>query len=113
MRVWRRYAAVVAALLCLCTLAACRGASSGSEPSEGTVTVTLEFDGQERSYRLYIPPDLPQPAPLVLMLHGGLGSAEHAQEHYGWDAAAREHGLAIAYPDGLGRTWNAGGGCCG
>ena len=51
-------------------------------------------------------------APLVIMLHGGFGSAQHAQWSYGWDDVADAHGFVVAYPNGLRRSWNAGT-CCG
>ena len=42
-----------------------------------------------------------------------IGSADQAEKTYGWnDEADREHFL-VAYPDGLNRAWNTGGGCCG
>ena len=47
------------------------------------------------------------------MMHGGFGSAEQAERSYGWDAEADSGRFIVAYPDGLGRAWNAGGGCCG
>jgi hypothetical protein len=47
------------------------------------------------------------------MLHGGFGSARQAQKSYGWDAEADRGQFVVAYPDGLGRAWNTGGGCCG
>ncbi len=105
-------------VVCLLSATACRRESPPTPPGPaptGTTTYTLDFEGQQRSYRLYVPVTIPadKPAPLVLMLHGGFGTAEHAQEHYGWDAAADKHGFVVAYPDGAGRAWNAGGGCCG
>jgi polyhydroxybutyrate depolymerase len=69
-------------------------------------------DGSERDYLLTVP-DAEGPLPLVIVLHGGFGSAEQARDSYGWDAVAAREGFAVAYPDGLGRAWNAGGGCCG
>ncbi|MGS2805877.1 extracellular catalytic domain type 1 short-chain-length polyhydroxyalkanoate depolymerase [Nocardia sp. MW-W600-9] len=79
----------------------------------GTSLHDLEHDGSTRSYRLYRPTTMPERAPLVVMLHGGLGSGAQAQRSYGWDAMAEEAGFIVAYPDGVDRAWNAGGGCCG
>lgn len=44
---------------------------------------------------------------------GSLGSAEQAEEAYRWNEVADRQGFLVAYPDGVERTWNAGGGCCG
>nr|BFE78602.1 hypothetical protein GCM10020093_012030 [Planobispora longispora] len=46
-------------------------------------------------------------------MHGGLGSARQAERSYGWNAEADRRGFAVAYPDGYGRAWNVGDGCCG
>ncbi|MET7399095.1 PHB depolymerase family esterase [Dactylosporangium sp. NPDC005572] len=69
----------------------------------------------DRTYRLYLPASLPagEAVPLVVVLHGGFGSARQAERAYGWDALADREGFAVVYPDGQGRAWNAGGGCCG
>jgi polyhydroxybutyrate depolymerase len=48
-----------------------------------------------------------------VFLHGGFGSGDQAEKWYHWDAQADAHHFVVAYPDGLGRAWNAGGGCCG
>jgi len=81
--------------------------------SEGTSAHTITVGGLERSYRLYVPSGLTVPVPLVVMLHGGFGSAEQAERSYGWDQLADSQKFVVVYPDGLGRAWNAGGGCCG
>jgi polyhydroxybutyrate depolymerase len=47
-----------------------------------------------------------------VVLHGGFGSAGQAEQAYGWDTLANRHGFLVAYPDGVGRSWNAGW-CCG
>lgn len=80
-----------------------------------SVERTLQVGGRERSYHLYRPVGLAKdaPVPLVVMLHGGLGSGEQAEEAYGWDREAERGGFVVVYPDGVGRTWNAGGECCG
>jgi polyhydroxybutyrate depolymerase len=80
--------------------------------TEGSTPHTMNFGGLDRSYRLYIPAGLASPAPLVVMMHGGFGSAEHAERAYGWDELADGAKFVVAYPDGVGRAWNVGG-CCG
>ena len=62
---------------------------------------------------MYRPASLTAKVPLVVMLHGGFGSASQAEKSYGWDAEADREHFVVAYPDGLGRAWNTGGGCCG
>jgi polyhydroxybutyrate depolymerase len=81
--------------------------------SPGVTVHTLSVGGLDRSYRLYVPVGLPDPAPLVVMLHGVFGSAEQAERAYGWDRLADSAKFVVAYPDGAGRAWNSGGGCCG
>lgn len=49
---------------------------------------------------------------LVVVLHGGFGTAQGAQDAYGWDAVASFSAAEIVYPEGYGRSWNAGR-CCG
>jgi polyhydroxybutyrate depolymerase len=84
----------------------------GSLP-RGASTHAMTVDGVQRSYIVYRPAGLSGPSPLVVMLHGGYGSAAEAERAYGWDAEAdREHFL-VAYPESVGVTWNTGGGCCG
>lgn len=70
--------------------------------------------GRQRKYRLYRPSGLGRAGsvPLVVFLHGGFGSGAQAEYAYGWDDAADRHGFVVAYPDGIGRSWNAGA-CCG
>src|SRR5688572_25330597 len=79
----------------------------------GSSAHTIVVDGHERAWRLYRPANLADPAALVVMLHGGFGTARQAESAYGWNALADREGFAVAYPDGLDRVWNVGGGCCG
>ncbi len=99
-----RYALV----LVLMVLAGCRAAGGGD-----TQTHTIEVGGRQRSFRVYTPAGVAANAPLVVMLHGGFGSGAQAQRAYGWDELADRERFRVAYPDGVGRAWNAGGGCCG
>lgn len=88
------------------------GCSAGTAPA-ATSTGSLAVDGVQRTYRLYVPADVAEPAPLVVMLHGGFGSAAQAQADYHWDARADAGRFAVLYPDGLDHAWAVGGGGCG
>lgn len=79
----------------------------------GSSTQTISVGGVERTFHLYRPAKLPAAAPLVVMMHGGFGSGDQAEKSYGWDAQADSGGFIVAYPDGLNKAWNTGGGCCG
>ena len=99
-------------LLALSVVLAGCSAQSPTLP-EGSTATTLRSGGADRTYIVTAPADLPKNAPLVVVLHGGFGSAVQAQKAYGWDSLAAEQGFVVAYPDGLGKAWNAGAGCCG
>lgn len=79
----------------------------------GSSTHAIAVGGLQRTYIVYRPAGLPENAPLVVMLHGGYGSASQAESTYGWNAEADRQRFLVAYPDGLHRAWNTGGGCCG
>lgn len=82
---------------------------SGPAPAqEGRATVRLG----DRSYELYRPTGLLIPSPLVVVLHGAGGTGRQLQKSLGWDARAQSGHFTVAYPNGVGRNWNAGG-CCG
>ncbi|HYA65103.1 MAG TPA: PHB depolymerase family esterase [Burkholderiaceae bacterium] len=100
----RRYGLLLA-IACLLASALARAAA----------TQTLIVDGRERSYLVHRPSGAGRsgaPA-LVVVLHGGFGSADRAQQVYGWDALADREGFVVVYPNGVARAWNAGGACCG
>jgi polyhydroxybutyrate depolymerase len=95
------------------------GSPAGGQPASvapvpvGSSSYTITVGGVTRSYIVYRPAILPAAAPLVVMMHGGFGSASQAQRSYHWDAEADAGHFLVAYPDGLDHAWNAGGGCCG
>lgn len=103
----------------LCVLVAVSGCSvfprrsATPEFPAGTSVHTIQVGGLDRSYRVYKPAGLKASAPLVVILHGGFGSAEQAEKAYGWNKLADTAKFVVAYPDGVGRAWNTGGGCCG
>ncbi len=130
-------------LLCAVTLAALACTSSYAGPlralfgrhqqGESNPTVTApgvtstDFDG--RKMYVFAPSNLPPKGSraLVVVLHGGLGSAERIVEGSGnehamnMDDVAQKYGFIVAYLNGLPASprfsdryaWNAGGGCCG
>jgi polyhydroxybutyrate depolymerase len=79
---------------------------------DGTSLHTMAFGGLNRTYRVYKPPGLSAAAPFVVMLHGATGNGKQAENSYGWDQLAASAKFIVAYPDGIGKTWN-GHGCCG
>lgn len=68
----------------------------------------LSHDGHERHYGLYLPASLTDPAPLVILLHGSMGSGEEIrrQSQFGFDRLGDEQGFVTAYPDGFEEHWN-------
>ena len=54
-----------------------------------------------------------QMRPVVLVLHGGRGSADMQRERTGFDALAQREGFTVVYPEGMalgmgGHAWNTG-----
>ncbi|MDQ1687671.1 MAG: polyhydroxybutyrate depolymerase [Frankiaceae bacterium] len=78
-----------------------------------TSVIQLPFGGVTRSYRLFVPTSLPAgPHPLVIGLHGEGSDAGAFEALSNYDPSSGRHAVLVAYPDGLGKTWNAGS-CCG
>lgn len=90
-------------------------------------TVTDEWvdtpDGRRRHFRLFVPSGVAvrgENVPLLVALHGGLGSSEQFAANSGFDELAESNGFIVVYPDGIRaiperpglQTWN-GGYCCG
>jgi polyhydroxybutyrate depolymerase len=108
-------------MLTVIVLAGCGvGTRHGADPPGtaqaipvGSSTHAIDVGGVQRTFLVYRPASLPAAAPLVVMMHGGFGSARQAEKSYGWDAEADRGHFLVAYPDGLDRAWNTGGGCCG
>ncbi|MGI5201978.1 alpha/beta hydrolase family esterase [Spirillospora sp. CA-108201] len=104
-------AAMIVALLA--TLIAHPLPAGASEGAPGTSKHTIAMGGWNRPYLLHVPPqrEAGAPLPLIVALHGGLNDAEYVRRQSGLDETADRHGYAVAYPDGLLGTWNAGA-CC-
>lgn len=63
--------------------------------------LTLKAGGLERRYLVHIPlrSDGKSPMPMVIMLHGGGGTAETARTSTGWVVKADEAGFIVAFPE--------------
>src|ERR1700742_3420232 len=88
------------------------GTPAAQSIPDGQSTQTIEVGGASRTFHLYRPQGLSDGAPLVVMMHGGFGTGAQAERSYDWDGEADAGHFLVAYPDGLGRVWNAGS-CCG
>lgn len=105
-------ALVATTLAALVTGCGIRGDDPDPQPRAVTESRSLEVDGVSRTFRLHIPGQLAGDPALVVMMHGGVGSGQQAERAYGWNEQSDVAGFLVAYPDGQGRTWNAGS-CCG
>ena len=103
----------VALLLVACMAAGCARLHIRTQIPEGTSVQSIAVDGQDRSFRVFRPQKLRESTPLVVVMHGWGFTAKRTERQYGWDALATSQRFVVAYPLGIGRSWNAGGGCCG
>ncbi len=87
-------------------------AATIASATSGVTRGTLRHDGLERTYRLFAPQNATTPMPLVVGLHGGLGSGEQFAANSHFETEAEREGFIAVFPDGVSRTWN-GGNCCG
>lgn len=64
-------------------------------------------DGRERTYDLHVPVsyDDTKNVPLLIALHGRLGTGSGQQKLAHMDTVSDEHGFIVVYPDGLERSW--------
>ena len=78
--------------------------------SPGSKTIPIRIGEVKRSYIEYVPKQLEpeSPAPLLLLFHGGGGTAKKAERAFGFDVIADQHGILLAYPDGIEGHWNDG-----
>jgi polyhydroxybutyrate depolymerase len=81
----------------------------------GIVTVehNVTVDGVVRTYRSISPTTLTGKLPLLVVLHGRGEGPWTAVRTTGFLPLAREGKAVVIYPEGVERSWNAGGGCCG
>jgi len=91
--------------------AACVGKLGAS----GSSQVQIESGGALRTFLLRVPPQYKssEPTPLVFNFHGYTMTAELQETYTGMTETALAAGFILAYPQGIGNSWNAGQTCCG
>ena len=88
--------------------------SAASAPPPIDTVRHLMVDGHDRRYLLHALPGLQtgRPAPLLLAFHPGYATGAGFARTTGLNNRADALGYAVAYPNGIYRSWNAGD-CCG
>lgn len=74
--------------------------TDASEHLDSPVYRTIEHDGATRSFTLHVPSDVKPSAPLVMVMHGYMGSAGEIMDYSGFNAIADREGFIVAYPEG-------------
>lgn len=114
--------------LLLLTGAACKN-NTNPDPQDqygpGTYVFQIQSDSLDREYIVYVPElyEPENPTAIVLMLHGGGGTAKGVMNETGWDRMAEQAGFIAVFPEGSRpdpdspagflnnpRTWNDGSG---
>lgn len=83
--------------------------SAKIHPSFGDKSLSIDVGGRERSFIVHIPPGYSNlvSLPIVIMLHGGGGTAEGAIKETGWEKKADEANFIAVFPEGLPRDPDA------
>jgi len=102
MQVFRLFSLVTAILALATSLA------GAAERAERGITV----DNRARSYVVYAPEDVSGPLRVLFGLHPGFGTAAWFEQRFDLLTHPEAGNFLIVYPNGYGRSWNAGG-CCG
>ncbi|OQA33689.1 MAG: Alpha/beta hydrolase family protein [Betaproteobacteria bacterium ADurb.Bin341] len=94
-------------LLCFCSIGshADETTSQGKPLGPGRHALALAVDGLQRTYLVHVPPayDARTPLPLVIMLHGGGGTARAALWETGWAEKADRAGFLAVFPNAVPR----------
>ena len=92
------------------TAPTCTGKTGGA----GDRSVMLTVDGKARMFDLHVPPtyDATKRTPLVFLFHGYTMTAAQIATATHFAATADARGLIVAFPTGIGSSFNAGD-CCG
>lgn len=102
-----------------------KGAAAKQPLGYGDQSLTIKVDGLERRYLVHVPPeyDGKKPVPVVIVFHGGGGTARDAMHETGWAPKADQEGFLAVFPEATppdatrpsrfgtnGQVWNDGSG---
>lgn len=81
-----------------------------SANGQNSISAELEFDGELRDYKLFLPSgyDSLSSMPLVFNLHGFTSTAEGIEDRSQMNMIADTAGFIVCYPNGIDRAWNVG-----
>ena len=101
----KRLSGPLCAIACVASNVLPAQSSAGATGRRG-----IDVAGVRRSYLLHLPPSHRpgEPMPLLLVFHGGGGTASNIVEHTALSAAATPRGYAVLYPDGVNGYWSDG-----
>jgi poly(3-hydroxybutyrate) depolymerase len=85
-------------------------APAQADSAQTSTTHTLQYDGLERTYHLYIPAsyDESETAPLLIAVHTHVSSGKAIEAISGFNDIADEQGYIVAYPDSYWAYWDDG-----
>jgi polyhydroxybutyrate depolymerase len=90
-------------------IAACAAVAAARDGAAEVSTRTIAQGATTRSYVLYAPDDSRSgPRPLIVAMHGGMGTAQQMMRFSRFNALAAKEGFAVVYPQGISRRWNDG-----
>ncbi|MEX0589888.1 MAG: PHB depolymerase family esterase [Xanthobacteraceae bacterium] len=80
---------------------------SATVSAAATEVRQVVVNGEPRSYRLFLPPNLSAtPVPVVIALHGAVQTAAEFETDLGLNRIAQRNRFAVVYPEGLNRVWD-------
>lgn len=97
-------------LIVIISIAGCVRQRSELSSDSTEYTGSLTVDGLVRTYLIHVPSSYNEtiPAPLVIALHGGGGSAQRMANLTGFNSLSDEEGFIVVYPEGIENHWNDG-----
>ena len=95
-------------LFALAVILALAMSASAGTPHGVDAKHLITVDGRTREYTLHVPPHSQNPAPLVIVFHGGGGNARRMGKFSGFSELADQNGFLAVYPQGWKNNWNDG-----